>query len=443
MTVADALWTQGQLHLDRGRRTSVSLAVAALLQLVVAVAVVVAGCGSDNSVDTEDGSVIGASSSPTTAVGPVTNPGGSRPSESAAPNSTVSTNTIGAPTTSAATSTSTATTSSTSTTSPSSTTSSTNPTTTNPTTTAPSTTTRPATTIAPSSSVAPDDEGALTIVDADAVAATSRGVLIDDGTNSWSALAFDDTSARGLALLVDGTIVYQPAEPDDIGTPAAGFAIIDDEGVDLYGESGRAVTVFDVGHVEGNAVILAGSRPLRPGSDSTEELVLLDIDSGERTTILDVDAFESGVRQARFGDDAISVLASETTRNFLEILDLDGTPRHDVELPSDTNLSLLDVGESVWVLEPAFVGDDFDPTLRTRRYDLATAASESADLALVEDGVSIDTGFCEVADLFDDRIVCDRSQGSPVFINVMTTATAVTSEVPEIDFGTVRFRASR
>ncbi len=112
------------------------------------------------------------------------------------------------------------------------------------------------------------------------------------------------------------------------------------------------------------------------------------------------------------------------------------------QLPSETNLSLVDFDESIWVLQPDFVGDAFDPVLRTHQYDLATAESRKAELTLVEDGMSIDTGFCDVADFIDDRIVCNRSQGSPIFIEVDVDA-ATTSPVPNIDFDTIRFRASQ
>ena len=78
--------------------------------------------------------------------------------------------------------------------------------------------------------------------------------------------------------------------------------------------------------------------------------------------------------------------------------------------------------------------------LRTRQYDLATAEPRTVDLELVEDGVSIGAGFCSVADFVDGRIVCDRSQASPISIDVDT---ATVTAVPNIDVGTVRFRASQ
>jgi hypothetical protein len=299
------------------------------------------------------------------------------------------------------------------------------------------------TTTAPPSTTAVSDDGPLTIAEAQAVADTDREVLIDDGSNSWSTVVFDDSSARGLALLIDDTIVYQPAQSNDIGTPATGFAIIDDDGAELYGEDDRAVTVFDVGHVDGVAMILAGSVPTRAmPDDGPGELVLIDIASREQIAISDIGAYEAGVRQARFGEDAISVQSFVSAQNFLEILELDGTPRHEIELPSDTNLSLVDFDEEIWVLQPDFVGDAFDPVLRTHQYDLATAESRKAELKLVEDGVGIDTAFCDVADFFDDRIVCNRSQGSPILIKVAVDA-ATTSPMPNVDFGTIRFRASQ
>ena len=110
---------------------------------------------------------------------------------------------------------------------------------------------------------------------------------------------------------------------------------------------------------------------------------------------------------------------------------------------SDTPLSLLDFDESVWLLEPDFVVDDFDPVLRTRQFDLATADVRDADLALDPvDGLGIDAGFCNEADFLDGRLVCDRSQDSPILVDV-DIDDAVTTEVPFITLGTVRFRASQ
>ena len=92
-------------------------------------------------------------------------------------------------------------------------------------------------------------------------------------------------------------------------------------------------------------------------------------------------------------------------------------------------------------IEPDFVGDDFDPVLRTRQFDLATADARDADLPLIPvDGLRIDTGFCDVADFLDGQLVCDRAQDSPILVDVDD---AVTTAVPSIAFGTVRFRASQ
>ncbi|WP_148288590.1 hypothetical protein [Ilumatobacter nonamiensis] len=286
----------------------------------------------------------------------------------------------------------------------------------------------------------------LTIGTAEAVAATSRGVLIDDGSNTWDTVVFDDSSPRGLALLVDDRIVYQPATSTDIARPVDGFVIISDEGPEsLYGEDDRRVTVFDVGHVDGRAVILAQSAVDRPANpdEAASELVLIDVLSLERTVLREAGGFESGYTDARFGAGAISAIFSVNAANSLEILELGGTVRHEIELPADTNLSLLDFDESVWLLEPDFVGDNFDPVLRTLQFDLDTADVRQADLPLISvAGLSIDTGFCDVADFLDDQIVCDRSQGSPILIDVDIDG-ASTSEVPFITFGTVRFRASQ
>lgn len=200
---------------------------------------------------------------------------------------------------------------------------------------------------------------------------------------------------------------------------------------------GATLTLLDGGFVEGRAVAVAvrGIGPCSPET-SSERLVLIDVDTNEETDLGATGGWEFGVREARLTNAGVVLYSFESIQNKLELRGFDGTTVWARELTADTRLSIVASGTEVLVLQPLFEGAAFEPTLRIERVDLVSGARvRSSDLQLRPVApLSIESGFCAHADGRDGILVCDRTAGWPMTVDVESGAAEA---IEALDSGTV------
>ena len=292
----------------------------------------------------------------------------------------------------------------------------------------------------PDSTTVPDDP----IGTAVAVAATSNGVVVDGGANTWDTVVIDDTT-MGTPRLIDGFVIYQGT---DAQQPAALTGpILVSNGVETreFTDGNRDLVLHDVGHVDGAAVILASSRtPMPPNPDAVDDrLLLIDASTFDVTDLGKFEGWETSITSARFGDDAISLAVAVNTSNTIEVIEFDGTRRHTIALPGEGGYSLVDFGGSVWAVDAGFREPDFDEFLQIFQINLDDGSVREAtiDVDLSGLGERAADGFCAHVDFLDGQMMCDQTVGAPFTFPI--DGDAVASPVPGLDNGTPMFRASQ
>ncbi len=336
-------------------------------------------------------------------------------------------------------------------------------------TTQPNATTQPTTSNAPTSTAPPATATAVTgptdttvestdventedesrIAQASAVAATSNGVFIADENDEFTIRVLDDTT-RGLALLATDLVVFQAGTDDDFFRTQGPILVATDDRINEFTDGDRLLTLHDVGTIDGETKILASSEFARPANPEQADHRLLLIDAndvinGDEVEVDDLGSFggwEEAVAEARFGDDAISLIHTISASSDLEIIEYDGTMRHDIELPSDRNWSLVDFDGSVWVTDAGFAPPDFDEFLDIRQVDLTDGSLREATIDVDFSGIERQAdGFCDNIDFLDGHMMCDQTRGAPFTFPI--EGDPVVTLIPGLPDGNVRYRASQ
>lgn len=324
--------------------------------------------------------------------------------------------------------------------------------------------TEPATSDTPTSTSAPDTEPATTtvvatdvenadnesrIAQASAVAATSQGVFIADGYGDFTIRVLDDTT-QGLALLASDLVVYQASTGEDYFRTQGPILVATNDRTEEFTDGDRRLTLHDVGTIDGKTKILASSEFARPANpdQANHRLLIIDVNdviNGSDVEVTDIGSFggwEEGVDEARFGDDAISLVHSISASSDLEVIEYDGTIRHDIPLPSERNWSLVDVDGSVWVTDASFAPPDFDEFLEIRQVDLTDGSVRETTIDVDFSGIDREAdGFCNNVDVLDGLMVCDQTRGAPFTFPI--DGDPVATLIPGLDDGTVRYRSSQ
>ena len=322
---------------------------------------------------------------------------------------------------------------------------------TDPTTTINATTTTVPTTEPVVTSTEPDDDehsdGDAPIAQASAVAATSEGVFVTDGSGAFTVRVLDDTT-QGLALLAADLVIYQAGTGNDFFRTEGPIIVADAAGAAEFTDGDRALRLHDVGTIDGRTKILASSQVAQPANpdQADHRLLLIDADDVIEGTDVRVDdlgsfgGWEAGVGEARFGEGAISLIHNISAASDLEIIEYDGTIRHDIALPSERNWSLVDFDESIWVTDAAFATPDFDEFLDIRQVDLTDGTVREATIDLDFPFDRDVDGFCDNIDFLDGKMLCDQTRGAPFTFPIDDPTVTL---IPGLDNGTVRYRASQ
>ena len=290
-----------------------------------------------------------------------------------------------------------------------------------------------------------DDEGGSTVHTVDD--STSVPATIESGSRARLPVGSVVSSAAGIeqvaasgelvrlsgqptarAFAINNLVVAQGAEVGDAPLRTQGPVLILEAGAQraLPAEPDEELVLHDVGVVETRAVaVVTATRGIGP-DDTDERLLLVDLETGERTDLGSVGGWESGVRQARLSGGLIVTLATASIEQRVVVRSLDGAVVWEAsEAVIDGNVTLAVDGDQVLQLEPTYVGDDFDPQLNVTRYELSSGAEISTEpLALKPaSGLKIEAGFCFTAEASAGRMLCDQADGAPVQVDLHTGET--------------------
>ena len=256
------------------------------------------------------------------------------------------------------------------------------------------------------------------------VTATPNGVTLHQGGGQSARIA-DGAAAVAFAIDTD-VAVYQPASstasaeypPSAEGAPVAWLS---GEARALPVESdARSVRLLDATRVHGAPVALVAESYGGVGPEDTfEDLVLIDLQTLERTTVVHRPAWESGHFDARVlpDGDVIGLVASESL-----VLLARWNPRSAVavwttEVTDDRRPTLTTVNDEIRVVDTAF-DENFQPVLRIRHYDTDGVQHDDRTVPIADPTGELGAGlFC--TGWYDDvQVVCGRSDGPPIVISL-------------------------
>src|SRR5690606_24473757 len=124
------------------------------------------------------------------------------------------------------------------------------------------------------------------------------------------------------------TLVAQGADVvEGVGslTPMGPILVLDGDQVrEIPPADGEQLRLLDALVFEGRPTALVAVRTGTTPEDTTEELILLDTESGERTSLSEVGGWESGVFHARVTGSHIATLLSAEASTFVVVRSLDG-----------------------------------------------------------------------------------------------------------------------
>ena len=185
-------------------------------------------------------------------------------------------------------------------------------------------------------------------------------------------------------------------------------------------EPDEEVRLHDAGLVNGRTVALVTARRGSNPDDTDERLLLLDLETSERTDLGSVGGWESGLSHARLAGSRIVTVLSAGAQSFLIVRGIDGAIEWQApDSVVDARVSVAVVDDEVILLQPGFDGEGLRPRLGVDRYDLATGARTSSQTLSLRptEGVGVEAGFCSYAEAVADRLICDRSSAGPIEID--------------------------
>jgi hypothetical protein len=183
-----------------------------------------------------------------------------------------------------------------------------------------------------------------------------------------------------------------------------------------------SVHLLDARMLEGRPVALVAERIDAAGPDDTfEELVIVDLRDGSRTTVLRRNGWETGHSAARLlrNGDVIGLVSSEAQLHLIRWSASELKSQWTAEIGHDTQRSLTMRGGEVLLVESAFDRKRrYAPVPNITSYDVTTGeAGATRDHPLADPGQEIDTGlFCSDW-LGASEVVCGRGSGPPVLID--------------------------
>ena len=291
-----------------------------------------------------------------------------------------------------------------------------------------------------STTTAPDERLEEAVQSARFVAASSDGVTVHDG--SQSTRIADGAAAVAFAIGSD-IVVHQRAStefaaypPSADGTPVVWMSG-EQQDLPVHADARRAL-LLDVTILDGAPVALLAETYGGVGPDDTfEELVLIDLEDGTRTTVVRRPAWESGHFDAHVlpDGDVIGLFAAESL-----VLLARWSPGTDdavwtTEVAADSRPTLTMHDGRIGVVDAGF-NEDFEPVLNITRYGTDGTEQDEQTITVADPAGELGAGlFC--TDRYDDAILlCGRSDGPPILVSVTAqtfqTLTAATGSYPTL-----------
>lgn len=232
-----------------------------------------------------------------------------------------------------------------------------------------------------------------------------------------------------------GAIVAQGAETGDVNPawPTGPVLVLEDGATrELVAEPGGEVRLHDAGLVDGRAVAVVTARTGSNPDDTDERLLLVDLETGERTDLGSIGGWEAGLTHAQLAGSRIVTIVSGEARFFLVVRRLDGAIEWEApDSVHDAAVSVAVTGDRVLRLQPRFEGAAFEPQLVIDHFDLTSGAPLSSDTISLRPnrGLEIEAGFCSFAESSAQGLVCDRTGAGPIEIDLESGATAPVASV--------------
>jgi len=254
------------------------------------------------------------------------------------------------------------------------------------------------------------------------VAASPVGVTLHDGDQSQPISGEDSAVAFAIGSEV---VVHQPASrsfPEYPATPeGTPIAWVSGEERALpVSADARSTRLLDATVLDGAPVALIAESYGGVGPDDTfEELVLIDIADGTRSTVVRRPAWESAHLDAAVMPDGnvIGLFASESLVLLARWSPGAAEPAWTVEVAADSRPTLTLVDRQIRVVDAGF-DEDFTPVLEIRAYD--TDGQELSDESVSVDDPDGQLGaglFC--AGWYDaTHLLCGRSDGPPIVVSL-------------------------
>lgn len=241
-------------------------------------------------------------------------------------------------------------------------------------------------------------------------------------------------ATTGVSVLVDGQGTPAADEPATVayafGPDLGVFAAVRPEASPLRAWSGGGVQpldpdagttlvrLLDAAVLDGRPVALTAERMDRRPENTLERLVLTDLDTGERTTLVRRLAWESGHVAGRLlpDGDVIGLVSEEVQLSLVRWSAEDGQPVWDTPVGADTTfgLSLRD-GQISLLHTNEQAGSS---SVAVAAYDPETgAAGDFRQLAVVDPDDTVGDGLQCDEWVTASTLVCHQSEGPPVLLD--------------------------
>lgn len=187
------------------------------------------------------------------------------------------------------------------------------------------------------------------------------------------------------------------------------------------GQGARRALLLDADVVGSAPVALISERYGEVGPDDTfEELVLLDVVTGVRTTLVRRDAWESGTFAARIlpGGNIIAVESVEGGELLVRWDSGSEEPAWTIDLGGDSHVELAVFDGRIRTIQMSF-SEDFTPVLAITDHDPATGEPEiPIDVVVDDPDRLIETGLVCAELLSPEVLACSRANGGPLAIDL-------------------------
>lgn len=255
------------------------------------------------------------------------------------------------------------------------------------------------------------------------VAASPSGVTLHAGGGATTRIA-DGDAAVAFAVGPD-LVVHQPAStafaeypPTPEGDPVVWIS--GEERVLPVDPDARSVRLLDASTLDAATVALIAESHGGVGPDDTfEELVLVDLETFERTTVVRRPAWESAHVEARVlpDGDVIGLFASESLMLLARWAPDEDGAVWTVEVGSDSRPTFTMHGDRIRVVDSGFDGD-FEPVLSIRRYGTDGTEQDEQTVTVADPAGELGAGLFCTSWLDDVHLLCGRSDGPPVVISL-------------------------